>query len=135
MAFSELKGNSYEEYRNSLSAKYEKVTTISKYFPPSNATRQLAGYYQKCNLNAALFKKGETNVYLIRSEIYFSGMHMLGVPWVVHPSTNTYLTILYLSESQFDLIKNEIEKKRAKELSDEKEKMEKAKESDLNKIQ
>lgn len=60
---------------------------------------------------------------------------MLGVPWVVHPSTNTYLTILYLSESQFDLIKNEIEKKRAKELSDEKEKMEKAKESDLNKIQ
>jgi hypothetical protein len=137
MTFSKLKGTSNEEYLKSLSEKYEKVTTISKYFPPSNAERHFTGFYSKSNLTADLFSKGETNVYLIRDEIYHSGMNAGGF-WIPS-STNTYFSILYISESHFNLIKKEIkaeiEKIRAKEAKDKKEEIRKIKESDLNKFQ
>lgn len=136
MTFSKLKGDSYEEYHDSLSSKYEKVTTVSKYFPPSNAMRQAMGFSTTCDLNATLFKKGTTDVYLIKEKIYSPGTNFGSIS--ISPSEKTYLNILYISDSYFNLIKKDIEINSAKAQTEKdrakQETKEKARESDLRKI-
>lgn len=136
MTFSKLKGDSYEEYHDSLSSKYEKITTVSKHFPPSKAMIQAMGFSTTCGLYATIFKKGATDVYLIKEKIYSSGTNFGSIS--IPPSEKTYLSILYISDSYFNLIKKDIEinstkaqteKDRAKQ-----ETKEKARESDLRKI-